>query len=132
MRNKNNPGLYEQDDLSPQDLLNIQHPMITMPDGTKRIACTECHQRPLKVARLCQECYDERMEEAEWRSRLNIVRRGKSKPKLKCPWCHKVEKHSLESIDACCGKMHVALMQVQGEEYAYEKSVRFVNGEKTL
>jgi len=38
MRDKNNPGLYEQDDLSPQDLLDIQHPMIKLDDGRKVVS----------------------------------------------------------------------------------------------
>jgi hypothetical protein len=124
MRNKNNPGLYEQDDLSPQDLLDVQHPMITMPDGTKRVSCTNCHQRPLKVARLCQECYDEKIRVSEWRARLGIVRRGKGKPKLTCPWCKRTGQGYVEGglSDACCGEMQMAILHIGNEEREYQRA----------
>ena len=120
MRNKNNPGLYEQDDLSPQDLLNIQHPMLTMPDGRKVVSCTNCRQRPLTKARLCVECYDERMRIADWKAKLDIVRRGTGKPKLTCPWCGAVDRCDLG--DWCCGNMQRALFEIAEQEYARHRS----------
>lgn len=99
-----NPAVYEEDEpLTERDLQNIRiqsmqraNPMLTMPDGTKHVACTECRQRPLKVARLCQECHNERMLVADWKAKLNIVRRGKGKPKLTCPWCGHTERGYLD------------------------------------
>lgn len=100
------------------------NPMLTMPDGTKRVACTQCHQRPLKVARLCQECHDERMKKAEWRARMDIVRRGKGKPKLTCPWCGRTDRGYVDGglSDACCGNMQMALLEIQHEEADYQRA----------
>jgi hypothetical protein len=124
-----NPALLEEDEpLTEADIAQIRlqsmqrnNPMLTMPDGTKCVACTQCHQRPLKVARLCQECYDDRMRAADWRAKLNIVKRGKGRPKLVCPWCGVRDKWFSLS-DFCCGEMQGALWEIAQEESARERS----------
>ncbi len=126
MPDKNNPGLYEQDDLSPQDLLDIQHPMLTMPDGRNVVSCTQCRKRPLKIAKLCDECYKERMEQAELRSKVSIIRRNMGKPKLTCPYCRTTDV-CLE-LEVCCPSMRFSLLQIARENEAYSRSVKVVNG----
>lgn len=127
-----NPAVLEEDEpLTEADIAKIRlesmqlaNPMLTMQDGTKRVACTECHQRPLKVARLCQECHDERMRIADWKAKLNIVRRGKGKPKLTCPWCGHTERDRIEGglNDSCCGSMRIAMREIYLEEADYQRA----------
>jgi hypothetical protein len=121
----------EGDPLTPEDIAAIQlqsmqraNPMLTMPDGTKRVACTQCHERPLVVTRLCQECYDERMRIADWKAKLNIVRRGKGKPKLTCPWCGRTDRGWMEGglDDFCCNSMGAAVWEIYREEGNYQRA----------
>ncbi len=127
MRNKNNnPGLYEQDDLTPQDLLDIQHPMIKLDDGRKVVSCTNCHKRPLTKARLCDECYKERMEQADLRAKVSIIRRNMGKPTMTCPYCRK-KKVDL-SVEVCCPHMRMAVSQISRETQVYQDSVKTVDG----
>ena len=122
--------MEEDEPLTEADLAAIRlrsmqaaNPMLTMRDGTKRVACTECRQRPLKVARLCQECYDERLRIADWKAKVNIVRRGKGTPRLTCPWCGHAGRGWIEELNhSCCDRMQSALWEIQRDEAAYERA----------
>jgi hypothetical protein len=121
------PALLQEDNLTEADIAAIQlqsmrrnNPMLTMPDGSKRVACTQCHMHPLVKARLCQECYEERMRAADWRAKLSIVKNGKGRPKLVCPWCSTVGRCTLG--DWCCGDMQRALFEIAEQECARQRS----------
>jgi hypothetical protein len=118
---KKNPA-HEPDDLTPEETMAVKNPMVTMPDGTKRVACTECHIRPLTKARMCDICYDTKIKIANWRSKVSILSRNKGKPKFMCPWCGRKGGSSLDSIEICCGNMRVALMEIDRERYQYNKN----------
>jgi hypothetical protein len=130
----------EDDPLTPEDIAKIRlesmqraHPMLTMPDGTKRVACTKCHKKPLTVARLCQDCYDQKVKESEWRARVGIVRRGKGKPKVTCPWCGRTERGWCPELsDYCCGSMQMALLEIMREEQQYNRATEKFQGEGWL
>jgi hypothetical protein len=109
----------EEEIITDQDRMDIAHPMVSV-DGVKRVACTQCHQRPLVRARLCQECYDERMRVADWRAKLSIVKHGKGRPKLMCPWCNTVGLSTLG--DWCCGNMQRAVFEIAEQEQARQHS----------
>lgn len=113
----------EEEILTEQELMDIAHPMVIV-GGVKRVACTQCRKRPLVIARLCRECYDERMAAADWRAKLGIVKRGKGRPKLVCPWCGHTERGWVPDglWDACCKRMKIALYEIMREESAYERS----------
>jgi hypothetical protein len=134
-------AIEEQDDpLTPEDIANIQlqsmrraNPMLTMPDGTKRVACTQCHECPLVIARLCQKCYDEKVRVGEWRARIGVVRRGKGKPKLTCPWCSRTTRGWCPELsDYCCGSMQMALLEIMREEQQYNRAAEKFQGEGWL
>jgi hypothetical protein len=97
----------EEEVITEQDIANIRYPLVN-----GRVSCTECRKRPLVVARLCHDCYDQRMREAEWRKNLSVVRRGKGSPKLVCPWC---QEQSVPDLEPCCPKMRAALYEVERE-----------------
>jgi hypothetical protein len=132
--------MEEDEPLMPEDIAKIcqrsmeaANPMVTMKDGSKRVACTLCHKRPLQIARLCQECYDQKIAEAEWRSRVGIVRRGKGKPKATCPWCNHTERGWSERwSDVCCGDMKMAVLQIMREEGDYARAADKFQGEDWL
>jgi hypothetical protein len=122
--------MEEDEPLTEADLAKIRQrsmedatPMLTMRAGTKRVACTQCHKRPLKIARLCRDCYDERIRIADWKANVNIVRRGKGKPDLTCPWCGHTKRGWAEELsNPCCDKMRMALWDIRREEEAYERA----------
>lgn len=123
--------MEEDEPLTPEDIAKIRqrsmeaaNPLVTIKDGAKRVACTQCHKRPLQIARLCQECYDQKIAEAEWRSRVGIVRRGIGKPKVRCPWCGRTERGWCPEglSDTCCGKMKMAISQLMREEADYQRA----------
>jgi hypothetical protein len=123
--------MEEDEPLTPEDIATIHqrsmeatNPMVTLKDGSKRVACTQCHRRPLQIARLCQECYDERMRIADWKAKLDVVRRGKGRPKVTCPWCGHTNRGWFEGRlnDSCCDEMGSALKQIYLGETAYQRA----------
>ena len=83
----------EEEPLTAEDLFKLQHPMLTI-NGKQYVRCTECKERPLKIARLCEVCYEKRMKAADMKSQYNVVKRGIGKPKFECPYCHKTGRRS--------------------------------------
>jgi hypothetical protein len=134
-------AIQEEDDpLTPEDIAKIQlqsmqraNPLLKMLDGSKRVACTQCHERPLVIARLCQKCYDDKVRVSEWRARIGIVRRGKGKPNLTCPWCSRTTRGWCPELsDYCCGSMQMALLEIMHEEQDYERAKDKFRGDDCL
>jgi hypothetical protein len=53
---------------------------------------------------------------------VGIVRRGKGKPKVTCPWCNHMERGWCPEglSDACCGSLKKAILQLIREEAEYQ------------
>lgn len=111
--------LEEDEPLTPEDLFKLQHPMLTI-NGKQYVRCTECKERPLKIARLCQECYEKRMKAADMKSQYNVVKRGIGKPKFECPYCCKTVSFADFDLNGpCCMAITLDLGEIVDNERKY-------------
>jgi hypothetical protein len=55
---------------------------------------------------------------------VGIVRRGKGKPKVTCPWCRHTERGWCPEglSDTCCDNMKMAILQIMREEGEYNRA----------
>lgn len=116
----NRTALLEEDEpLTAEDLFKLQHPMLTI-NGKQYVRCTECKERPLKIARLCEVCYDKRRKAADMKSQYNVVKRGIGKPKFECPYCYKTVSFADFDLDGpCCMAITFDLREIEDNERKY-------------
>lgn len=111
--------LEEDEPLTAEDLFKLQHPMLTI-NGKQYVRCTECKERPLKIARLCEVCYEKRMKAADMKSQYNVVKRGIGKPKFECPYCYKTVSFADFDLDGpCCMAITFDLREIEDNERKY-------------
>jgi hypothetical protein len=111
--------LEEDEPLTAEDLFKLQHPMLTI-NGKQYVRCTECKERPLKIARICEVCYEKRMKAADMKSQYNVVKRGIGKPKFECPYCYKtVSFADFDLYGPCCIDITFDLREIEDNERKY-------------